>query len=107
MPHKRIYRDMSKRITADEARRKYMNPRMIDRVNERMSRDDISAAIINHAAELRWLLDNYYEPLARGQHAGRVTKKRLVQMANQLHDWWNIADMRKSAGAGVPIIWEE
>lgn len=36
MPHKqRLYRNMSERITAAEAKRKYMNPHLIDRANAR------------------------------------------------------------------------
>ena len=107
-PKQRIYRNISKRITAAEARRKYMNPQLVNRADARMSREDLSALILHHADELQWLLDNIYRVYATGQHAGsRISKKRLAQMANQLHDWWNTADMHRCARSGEPIIWEE
>lgn len=109
MPRKQLlYRNMGERITAAEAKRKYMNPRLINRANARMSREALSALILHHAAELRWLMENYYPPFATGDYSGsRVTKKRLVEMANQLHDCWNATNLHKSARAGEPIIWED
>lgn len=108
MPHKqRLYRNMSERITAVEAKRKYMNPRLIDRANARMGREELSALILHHAAELQWLMEHYYPPLATGRHCGRVTKKRLAEMANQLHDCWNATGLHISARAGERIIWED
>lgn len=107
-PKQRFYRNLSHRITASEAQRKYMNPQLVNRADARMSREDLSALILRHVDELQWLLDHHYRPYATGQYAGfRISKKRLAQMANQLHDWWNIADMHKTAAPGKPIIWEE
>lgn len=107
MTAKRHYRNMSKRITTDEARQKYMDPQFINRANARMSREELSSLILHHAKELRWLMDEYYRPFATGNYQGtRLTKKRLAEMANQLHDCWNSCDLHKSAHAGAPILWE-
>lgn len=106
--HQRLYRNLSERITAADAKRKYLNPQLIDRADASMSREALSATILHHAAELQWLLDNHFRVFATGQYAGtRLTKKRLAELANQLHDWWNTADMHKTARPGEPIIWEE
>lgn len=103
----RLYRNLTKLITAADAKRKYMNPQLIHRADASMSRDELTSLILHHAAELQWLLDNHFRMYATGQYVGpRVTKKRLAEIANQLHDWWNIADMHKVARPGEPIIWE-
>lgn len=104
----RLYRNMSERITGADARRKYMAPQLVNRANARMSRDELCALILHHAAELKWLMENYYSPFATGDYSGtRVTKKRLAEMANHLHDCWNACDLHKSARAGAPILWED
>ena len=64
-----------------------------------------AAYVLRNVDELRRILDTD-EKLARGQVAGRVTKRHLVAVANRLHDWRVSMDIR-SGGLGEPYLWEE
>lgn len=99
------YIDGRERITEAKARAKYPRPHLIRRAAMDQTQEMAAAYVLRNVDELRRILD-VDEKLARGQVAGRVTKRYLVAVANRLHDWRVSMDIRMG-GLGEPYLWEE
>lgn len=99
------YIDGRERITEAKARMKYPRPHFLRRASMDQTQEMAAAYVLRNLDELRRVLD-IDEKLARGQVAGKVTKRHLVAVANRLHDWRVSMDIR-SGGLGEPYLWEE
>lgn len=99
------YLDGRERITEMKARAKYQNPHFFRRASMDQTQEMAAAYVLRNVEELRRILD-IDEKLARGQVAGRVTKRHLVAVANRLHDW-RVSMNIVGGGLGQPYLWEE
>lgn len=99
------YIDGRERITEMKARAKYPNPHFLRRAAMDQTHEMAAAYVLRNVEELRRILD-VDEKLARGQVAGRVTKRHLVAVANRLHDW-RVSLNIMGGGQGQPYLWEE
>lgn len=95
----------SDRLTEAEARKRYPRPQFFRRAAMDQTQEMAAAYVLRNVDELRRILDTD-EKLARGQVAGRVTKRHLVAIANRLHNWRVSMDIR-GGGLGEPYLWEE
>lgn len=98
------FKDGSRVMTAREAKKQFPNPRFFYRASKDMAKANIEAVVLRNIKEVRYWLDQW-EKLARGQHAGRMTKQHLAMIANELHDFRVGMDI--SGGEfGRPYLWE-
>ena len=101
----KYYIDGRERIHEMKARAKYPNPHFMRRAAMDQTQEMAAAYVLRNVEELRRILD-IDEKLARGQVAGKVTKRHLVAVANRLHDW-RVSMNIVGGGLGEPCLWEE
>lgn len=99
------YIDGRERITEAKARMKYPHPHFLRRASMDQTQEMVAAYVLRNVDELLRILDADAK-LARGQVAGRVTKRHLVAVANRLHDW-RVSMNIVGGGLGQPYLWEE
>lgn len=101
----KVYRYGDRRMTTSEVLACCPNPLFFDRAHDRMSRAEVEAIVLRNVAEIRrWL--SVAEGLAKGNYAGRLTKRALITDANEIHNWR--AGMNVMTGSlGQGHFWEE